>query len=156
MKRRICFFNVDGLLNKTSDWKKPFTINYGLTNFFCFFLARNNLIPVITSSWRIGFNKPGDPGNAPYIKELEEIFASYGLKIYDKTPILKGRPRDKEIERFLYFHRTNDYIVIDGDPDEYDNANSHVYFINPESGFTKEDAKKAGKMLKRMEKSSDI
>ena len=154
MKRRICFFKVDGLLNKTSDWKKPFTINYGLTNFFCFFLAKNNLVPVLTSSWRIGFNKPGDPGNAPYIKELEKIFASYGLKIYDKTPMLKGRPRDKEIERFLYFHRTKDYIVIDGDPDEYDNANSHVYFINPESGFTKEDAKKAGKLLKKMEKNA--
>ena len=87
-----------------------------------------------------------------YIRELEEIFASYGLKIYDKTPMLKGRPRDKEIERFLYFHRINDYIVIDGDQDEYENAGSHVYFIDPETGFTKKDAHNARKMLKKMEK----
>ena len=26
MKRRYCFFNVDGLLNTSSDWKKPFSI----------------------------------------------------------------------------------------------------------------------------------
>ena len=55
---RYCFFNVDGLLNRSSDWKKPFTINYGLVNFFCHFLSQNNLIPILTSSWRIGFNGP--------------------------------------------------------------------------------------------------
>ena len=80
MNRRYCFFNVDGLLNKSSDWKKPFTINYGLVNFFCHFLSQNNLIPILTSSWRIGFNGPGDENNAPYIKELEEIFDRHNLK----------------------------------------------------------------------------
>ena len=95
MKRRYCFFNVDGLLNRSSDWKKPFTINYGLVNFFCHFLSQNNLIPILTSSWRIGFNGPGDENNASYIKELEELFKAYGLKIYAKTPYLKGRPREK-------------------------------------------------------------
>lgn len=152
MKRKICFFNVDGLLNKSSDWRKPFTINYDLTNIFCRFLAKHDLIPVMTSSWRIGFNKSGDMGNAPYIKELEAIFARYGLRIYDKTPILKGRPRDKEIERFLYFHHNPQYIVIDGDPDEYEKADSHVCFIDPESGFTKKDAHNAERLLRKIER----
>ncbi|MBR5406673.1 MAG: hypothetical protein IK111_03410 [Lachnospiraceae bacterium] len=147
MANRYCFFNVDGLLNKKSDWKKPFTLNYGLANFFCFFLAEHDLIPVLTSSWRLGFNGAGDKDNAPYIKELEAIFDSYGLKISDKTPYLKGRPRDKEIERFLYFHRGKDYIVIDGNPDEYERINDRVYFINPNEGFTEADAKKADKLL---------
>ena len=146
MKRRYCFFNVDGLLNKSSDWKKPFTINYGLVNFFCHFLSQNNLIPILTSSWRIGFNGPGDENNAPYIKELEEIFKEYGLKIYAKTPYLKGRPRDKEIERFLYFHKPLNYIIIDGNPEEYERTGSHVFFIDPETGFTESDAKKAAKL----------
>ena len=154
MKKRYCFFNVDGLLNRSSDWRKPFTIDYGLANFFCFFLSEYNLIPVLTSSWRLGFIEAGDYRNAPYIKELEDIFDSYGLKIYDKTPVLKGRTRDKEIERFLYFHKGKDYIVIDGDPDEYDKTNEHVYFIDPKSGFTPRDAKNAGKLLKRMERRS--
>ena len=152
MAKRYCFFNVDGLLNRSSDWKKPFTINYGLVDFFCFFLSEHDLIPVLTSSWRLGFNKAGDKDNAPYIKEIENIFASYGLMIYDKTPFLKGRPRDKEIERFLYFHKGRNYIVIDGDPDEYENTNEHIYFIDPKSGFTKGDARKAGKLLKKLDR----
>ena len=152
MKRSYCFFNVDGLLNKSSDWSKPFTINYELVDFFCRFLSQNNLIPIISSSWRMGFNRPGDETNAPYIKELEEIFAGYGLKIYAKTPFLKGRPRDKEIERFLYFHKPLNYIVIDGNPDEYVKTGEHVYFIDPELGFTPTDAKKATKLLSRLDK----
>ena len=152
MAKRYCFFNVDGLLNRTSDWKKPFTVNYGLAHFFCFFLSQHNLIPVITSSWRIGFNKAGDENNAPYIKELEAIFASYGLAIYDKTPVLKGRPREKEIERFLYFHKGRDYIVIDGDPDEYENTNEHFCFTDPGSGFTRADAKRADRILRKLDR----
>ena len=152
MKRRYCFFNVDGLLNRSSDWKKPFTINYGLVNFFCHFLSQNNLIPILTSSWRIGFNGPGDENNAPYIKELEEIFKAYGLKIYAKTPYLKGKPREKEIERFLYFHKPLNYIVIDGNPDEYERTGSHIFFIDPETGFTETDAKRASKLLSKLDK----
>lgn len=56
----------------------------------------------------------------------------------------------------MYFHRTNDYIVIDGDPDEYENTGSHVYFIDPETGFTKKDAHKAQKLLKKLEKQTNI
>lgn len=152
MGKRYCFFNVDGLLNRTKDWKKPFTIDYGLVHLFCFFLAKNDLVPVMTSSWRVGFIGTGDVANAPYIKEIEKIFADYGLRIYDKTPVLKGRPREKEIERFLYFHKNRNYIVIDGDPDEYTNANEHVYFIDPKMGFAKDDVKKVEKMMKRIDK----
>ena len=154
MGKRYCFFNVDGLLNRTKDWKKPFTIDYGLVHLFCFFLAKNDLVPVMTSSWRVGFIGTGDVANAPYIKEIEKIFADYGLKIYDKTPVLKGRPREKEIERFLYFHKNRNYIVIDGDPDEYTKANEHVYFIDPKMGFAKDDVKKVEKMMKRIDKKS--
>ncbi len=154
MKQRYCFFNVDGLLNKSSEWKRSFTIDYELTSQFCRFLVKNNLIPVMASSWRFGFIKPGDDGNAANIKEIESIFDLYGLKIYGKTPFLKGRPRDKEIERFLYFHEKRDYIVLDGDPDEYENVNSNIYFIDPETGFTKKDAKNAGKLLKKWDRVS--
>ena len=154
MAKRYCFFNVDGLLNRTSDWNKPFTINYGLANFFCFFLSEHDLIPILTSSWRFGFNRAGDRSNAPYIKELEAIFDSYGLMICDKTPFLKGRPRNKEIERFLYFHRGKDYIVIDGDSGEYDRINDRVCFIDPKSGFTEADARKADKLLKKLDRLS--
>ena len=154
MGKRYCFFNVDGLLNRTKDWKKPFTIDYGLVHLFCFFIAKNDLVPVMTSSWRVGFIGTGDVANAPYIKEIEKIFADYGLKIYDKTPVLKGRPREKEIERFLYFHKNRNYIVIDGDPDEYTKANEHVYFIDPKMEFAKDDVKKVEKMMKRIDKKS--
>ena len=44
------------------------------------------------------------------------------------------------------------YIVIDGNPDEYARAGEHVYFIDPEQGFTPTDAKKAAKLLSRLDK----
>ena len=65
MGKRYCFFNVDGLLNRTKDWKKHFTIDYGLVHLFCFFIAKNDLVPVMTSSWRVGFIGTGDVANAP-------------------------------------------------------------------------------------------
>ena len=46
-----------------------------------------------------------------YIKELEGIFSECGLKIHDKTPFLRGRTREKEIERFLYFNRPGKQVI---------------------------------------------
>ncbi|MCR5591698.1 MAG: hypothetical protein K6F73_09230 [Lachnospiraceae bacterium] len=152
MKRRYCFFNVDGLLNKSSEWNEPFVLNKALAELFAIFLLKYNLIPVIASSWRFGFEGAGNEKNAPYIKELEEIFRRYGLVIYDKTPFLKGRPRNKEIERFLYFNRANNYIVIDGDREEYEKINDHVIFIDPKTGFTPKAAKIAGKLITKLDR----
>ncbi len=152
VKRRYCFFNVDGLLNKSSEWNEPFVLNRALAELFAVFLSKYNLIPVITSSWRFGFERAGSEKNAPYIKELEDIFRQYGLMIYDKTPFLRGRPRNKEIERFLYFNKANNYIVIDGDREEYEKINDHVIFIDPKTGFTPKDAKIAGKLITKLDR----
>ena len=94
----------------------------------------------------------GSEKNAPYIKELEDIFRQYGLRIYDKAPFLRGRPRNKEIERFLYFNKANNYIVIDGDREEYEKINDHVFFTDPETGFTPRDAKIAGKLITKLDR----
>lgn len=49
------------------------------------------------SSWRSGFVSTMHDDNSPQIRELEQKFQEYGVRIADKTPILRGRSREKEI-----------------------------------------------------------
>lgn len=114
----IIFLDIDGVLNRKEQWKIPYSLDKNCIKNFCAYAKRKNAKIVLTSSWRTGFISTKHEENLPQIKRLEKLLAEHGCEIADKTPILKGRTRDKEIERYLYFH-PDDYQIIDDDPDEF-------------------------------------
>lgn len=137
------FLDIDGVLNQEHQWTTMYSLHKKCIENFCSFVNKTKGEVVLISSWRPGFVSTKNPDNTENIKELEKELEKYGVYIKDKTPKLLNRSRDKEIERFLYFHPTDEYIVLDDDKREYDEVNRHNYFINSSTGFTKKDIKRA-------------
>ena len=144
MERNKCiFFDIDGVLNRKSQWKKPYSLCDECIRDFCGFIVSTDADLIIMSSWRSGFVSTMHDDNSPQIRELEQKFQEYGVRIADKTPILRGRPREKEIERFLYQHdKVRLWAVIDDDPEEYDRKIEGLYLIDCTKGFTSADSKR--------------
>ena len=150
---KFLFFDVDGVLNKSSDWKiRSYSMDDALIETFCRFVRKNKLTPVITSSWRSGFVKTLSEENSPQIRELESKFQKYGVEILDKTPVAKGHSRDEEIAYFCRRHENEGYLILDDDKTEYGRINAHNFFTDSAIGFTEALAKKMENYLKTCSK----
>lgn len=137
------FFDIDGVLNKKSQWKKPYSLCDECIKLFSSFTVKECADIILMSSWRSGFMAANSTENSPQIKELELRFKEYGVQITDKTPILRGRTRDREIERYLYLHKDIQfYAIIDDDPKEYGKKMNGLYLVDCTRGFSAVDAKR--------------
>lgn len=80
------FLDVDGVLNKESDWRIPFSINDKCLGHFAELLSHDKDPHIILSStWRAGYTNTGvmsARGNS-----LADKLAEYGLSVEDSTPI---------------------------------------------------------------------
>lgn len=144
------FLDIDGVLNKSSELTQMYSLNDDCIKEFASFCKSVNGKIVLSSSWREGFISTHNTSNTPQIKELEARLDSYGLIIADKTPKLRGRKRDDEIKRYLYFNDVKRYIIIDDDEDEYRELCDANYFVNSSYGFTYDDAKRIRKKWKKI------
>lgn len=142
------FLDIDGVLNTKSQWTTMYSLNTECIKHFAEFCKKIDGTIILTSTWRHGFVATNSPENAPQIKRLEELLKAYDLSIADKTPVLKGRSRDKEIERYLYFHPSSSYVILDDDKNEFAVISKNNYFTNAATGFTKQDIKMCIKQLK--------
>ena len=71
------FLDIDGVLNKESDWSKPFSLNSDCIRRFC---EKNREARIILiSSWKNGFISSHNEKNTPQIKELEAQLDRYGI-----------------------------------------------------------------------------
>ena len=143
-----CFFDIDGVLNKTSQWKIPYSLDDNAVELFCKLIKENGLVPILTSSWRIGFEESFSEKNTPQVRELERKLKKNNVIIEGKTPILKGRSRNIEIERYLYYHPCKRYIILDDDKEEFTEITQHNYFTNSNNGITENDVKNIKRILR--------
>lgn len=130
----LIFLDIDGVLNRQKEWKKPYTLNIINIERFCAFAKKNQGKVILTSSWRSGFISSHHPGNTPQIKELERIFDQFDIRILGKTPILHKK-RDEEIREFLKKHPTDDYIIVDDDKAEFGQITEKNMFVDCRKGF---------------------
>ena len=137
----IIFLDIDGVLNKKSQWKNMFSLDDVCIKEFCIFAKKINAKIVLTSTWKNGFVESKSKNNSLQIQKLEIYFTSYGLEIIGCTPTLPGRTRDKEIERYIYLNNVSEYLVVDDDRLLFEKVNKSFYFINPLKGFTSKDRK---------------
>ena len=97
---KFLFFDIDGVLNKSSDWKiRSYSMDDALIETFCRFVRKNKLTPVITSSWRSGFVKTLSEENSPQIRELESKFQKYGVEIPDHESLFLKRMFRRRLKR---------------------------------------------------------
>lgn len=145
---KYCFFDIDGVLNKSSDWRvKLYSLDKECLRLFCVFVKKYDLKPIIISSWRSGFISSGNPNNSINIKTLEDILSKYDVQIYSSTPILKGKSRDYEIKRYLFYHPSEQYVILDDDLSEYEEIPLKLILTDSNKGLTKNDLSKARKFL---------
>lgn len=120
------FLDCDGVINRKSDWNKSFYFSPELVKRIAKLSLQTRSEIILASTWRNG----GIPD------DLQAEFNKDGANICDVTPLLKGRNRTKEIERYLYFNQCDKYVILDDDKSLYDSSTKNLYLINADTGIT--------------------
>lgn len=98
---KFIFTDIDGVLNPhwKKKWSKPSVAIY---NKIC---KEFDLVPVITSTWRINHTK----------EQLQEVFINQGIDviIHDYTPHIDQADRGIEIKEYLSNNPCEGYVIID-------------------------------------------
>ena len=141
------FLDVDGVLNKESDWRIPFSINEGcLRNFAEILNYDKDPHIILSSTWRAGYTNTGvmsARGNS-----LADKLAEYGLSVEDSTPI-SNKKRQEEIEYYIKRHNIKDYIVLDDDESLFPfGERLNLYLTDYKTGLTEKDVKLIRKKFK--------
>jgi hypothetical protein len=136
------FLDIDGVLNKESDWARPYTLNNENVQAFIKLVHKiSNPKIILTSSWRVGWSPAFEECTAQ-IQTLLCSLREAGISISGKTEQANSRDRAKEIRYFLNHHPQDRYIIIDDDRSEFQEEMEHLYLTDPEYGLTDKDVKK--------------
>lgn len=142
------FLDVDGVLNTKGDWRRrAYSLNTKCVEEFCNFLKKlDNPKIVLSSTWRKGI--AGDGTTAAHMEELMQALSRVGITEIDRTAEAPDGSRSKEINHYLRRHPVEPYIILDDDPELFEQREKtpYLYLTNPETGFTRRDAAKLRKM----------
>lgn len=141
------FLDVDGVLNKQSDWKRPFSLNMECCKQFNAFVRE---LPdakiVLSSTWRNGISRDGS--RAAHVEDLLEKLKEAGVTSIDRTATSPDGYRNKEIDHYLKWHPKDEYIILDDEISIFEDGinTAHLYIVDSTVGFTKMDYKKLKKL----------
>lgn len=143
------FLDVDGVLNKESDWINPFTLNDSCVKVFneLWRELSKHYVPqlVLISTWRSG---KGNLGNSEAYQRLENALEKYGIRISGTTPI-SNKGRQNEVEYYIRRNTVDKYIVIDDDEKLFERPSEiNWYQPNYKIGLTNDDVKKIIRVIK--------
>ena len=129
------FTDIDGVLNPEwkKNWSKKAVAQY---NRAC---RDFDLVPVITSTWRIAHSK----------ERLQEIFAEQGVEpeIFAYTPHIDQADRGLEIKKFLDENPCDSYVVIDDRVHDIEPHVENVVKCRSWIGFGEEEYEEIKKIL---------
>ncbi|MBR1698029.1 MAG: hypothetical protein IJ712_07385 [Anaerovibrio sp.] len=138
------FLDIDGVLNKETDWKRPFTLNKECVSNFMSLLdyykkKKNGAVVVLTSSWKTGFSPEGT--HASYIRELLAALNTHGVEIAGTTSDECGANRGRAVELYMSLRKIGeaDYIVLDDDRSLFPTSKLNIRYTNARTGLTSDD-----------------
>ena len=141
------FLDVDGVLNTEADWaKRVYSLNPGCVAAFCRLLEK---LPdpkiVLSSTWRNGIARDGT--TAVHIDDLIRALTPAGITGLDKTGVAPDGSRSKEIDHYIRRHRADSYLILDDDPDLFDQKERtpRLYLTSAKTGLTDADVKRIWK-----------
>lgn len=142
------FLDVDGVLNKESDWRKPFTVNpVCVSNFKRLLHADKNAHIILSSTWRQGLANTGIKLSGAY--SPMKVFDEIGIRIEGATPV-SNKSRQEEIEYYIRRNGITDYLVLDDDERLFPRRTEiNLYLTDYKTGLTELDVKKILKTMKR-------
>ena len=143
------FLDVDGVLNTEADWaRKVYSLDSKCVDSFCKLLnSLNEPKVVLSSTWRNGIARDGT--TAVHIDDLIKALKPSGIKSLDKTGIAPDGSRTKEIEHYLRRHTEDSYIILDDDPELFEQRENtpHLYLTSSKTELTDMDVKRILKLL---------
>ncbi len=138
------FLDVDGVLNKSSQWKRMFQLDDGCISCFAKYVRclspTMNVNIVLTSTWKRGYSENGI--HSVPIQDLVSRLLCYGIKIIGKTE--DGESRTKEINEYIDRHGITDTccIAVDDDATIFPSDTRkkfNLILVNAGTGFTEKD-----------------
>ncbi len=85
-----------------------------------------------------------------HIDDLIRALEPTGITSLDKTGVSPDGSRSKEIDHYLRRHPAKAYIILDDDPELFEQKEKtpHLYLTSARTGLTEADVKKIRKMYK--------
>ncbi len=143
------FLDVDGVLNTEADWaRKVYSLDSKCVDSFCKLLnSLNEPKVVLSSTWRNGIARDGSI--AVHIDDLIKALGPAGIESLDKTGVAPDGSRTKEIDHYLRRHPKDSYIILDDDPELFEQRENtpHLYLISSRTGLTDTDVKRILRLL---------
>lgn len=143
------FLDVDGVLNTEADWaRKVYSLDSKCVESFCKLLnSLNEPKVVLSSTWRNGIARDGTI--AVHIDDLIKALEPAGIESLDKTWVAPDGSRTKEIDHYLRRHPKDSYIILDDDPELFEQRENtpHLYLTSAKTGLTDTDVKRILKLL---------
>ena len=144
------FLDIDGVLNKQSDWKKPFSLNDECCYWFNALIKEiPNVKIILSSTWRNGIARDGS--RAAHIEDLMSKLADAGVNTIDKTATSPDGFRNKEIDYYLRRHPVDTYIILDDEESIFEEGKNtpNLYMTDNAKGFSELDYMRIKKLLGR-------
>lgn len=140
------FLDIDGVLNKTQDWKKGFVINSKCLVALCSLLERmskryNSVDVVMSSTWREGLSDIIEDTVLRAILQIPRV------RIAGTTP--RGGPdRQAQIEYYIRRNNVEEYMILDDDPSLFpDISRVNIFLTDCNQGLTEENVNQILKEL---------
>ena len=152
---RVIFLDIDGVLNCTAIRRQKLCegdfsviIEPQQLQRLKRLVAKTNAVIVLISSWRKYWMREGSIDGAG--KRIEAAFASEGLLITDKTPVLENGSRSLEIEQWLKDKRYIDqYVILDDNDFMWSRVlRQHWVYCSDDTGLTNDMVEVAEEILK--------
>lgn len=136
------FLDVDGVLNRKSDWTRPFSLNPEcIKNFIELlnYIEVPDVKIVFSSSWRNSIARDGS--KAAHVEDLMKMLEAAGINTIDRTANAPDGSRSKEIDYYLRRHESDFYIILDDDPGLFDEGThtKRLYVTDSSKGLTQHD-----------------
>lgn len=120
---KIIFLDIDGVLNCKSTRERIDGIYFVEDNKIDFLkeiIECTDAKVVLSSTWRIGWvwmqNNPNY--HDKHFIMLRDKLQEHGIELYDKTPIMSGEHRGREIDEWLRCHPdVESFVILDDDSD---------------------------------------
>ena len=141
----IIFLDIDGVLNRESDWKHKFSVRQECI------LALSKIYSelqcsgiALSSTWRVCESE----NQSDYYKDFKDMLKTHNMYIIGTTPLSK-KSREEEILYYAKRHDITHYLTLDDDPSLFLHKDIPLYLTDYKTGLQDGDVKKIVKFVKK-------
>lgn len=146
---KLIFVDIDGILNCNTTRTVTFDgwcfVDDYLVERLKHIVDATGAKIVLSSSWRVGWNRKDESKNEPFFNQLRDKLREYGMEIYDALPTpMRGR-RGDAIREWFELNKDKEiesYVILD-DYRDMGEFITHLIWINSSTGLTDADVREA-------------